>query len=423
LALRAHRTFVAAAVVIATVLAPPPGAQARIWLVFPDSTGDAPTIQAAVDSATSGDEVVLGPGTYTWATQGGDMLLGTMVLVGKRITLRSSTGAAQTTLDAQGRGRPLWCYEPTVVSGLTIRGGRSLPGAFGGGVRMNRGQIRHCVITDNECASATNGGGISITNGRVEDCEIVGNRIAPQGRGGGAALFTSHMLRCTVRDNSAGDGGRGGGAAGEESLFQDSRFDNNRIDGLSYGWGGALHSTRDSIVGCVFTRNELRPLDNLGGAIYGTPRLVSGCTFIANEAPGAVSQGAAVYSTTFTTRVEYSTFVGNSSGVFNAVVRNCIITGCTNGPPCAGIIDVACTNAWGNLRGQDSCRGADDGGNMSVDPQFCGVQPEQSGNVDLQSDSPCALAPCGRIGARDVGCNEVGVQPALWSDVKRRYGR
>jgi len=33
--------------------------------VKPDGTGDAPTIQAAVDSLSSGDEIVLADGVYT----------------------------------------------------------------------------------------------------------------------------------------------------------------------------------------------------------------------------------------------------------------------------------------------------------------------------------------------------------------------
>lgn len=38
---------------------------ARDWLVAPDGSGDAPTIQAAIDSLDSGDHVVLADGIYT----------------------------------------------------------------------------------------------------------------------------------------------------------------------------------------------------------------------------------------------------------------------------------------------------------------------------------------------------------------------
>ena len=53
----------AAAILFATLLSGP--ALARTWSVLPDGSGEAPTIQAAVDSADDGDTISLGDGTFT----------------------------------------------------------------------------------------------------------------------------------------------------------------------------------------------------------------------------------------------------------------------------------------------------------------------------------------------------------------------
>jgi len=57
----------ATATILILCLLLPVSAAARIWLVNPDGTGDAPTIQAAVDSLSSGDEIILADGVYTGA--------------------------------------------------------------------------------------------------------------------------------------------------------------------------------------------------------------------------------------------------------------------------------------------------------------------------------------------------------------------
>ncbi|MCK4414565.1 MAG: hypothetical protein KAY32_13585 [Candidatus Eisenbacteria sp.] len=40
-------------------------AGAETYLVLPDGTGDFPTIQAAIDAALDGDEILLADGTFT----------------------------------------------------------------------------------------------------------------------------------------------------------------------------------------------------------------------------------------------------------------------------------------------------------------------------------------------------------------------
>ncbi|HMB70192.1 MAG TPA: hypothetical protein VKU85_12805, partial [bacterium] len=86
--------------------------------VFPDGSGDAPTIAAAFGVATAGDRIVLGPGTYYEH----DIPMTT------RVDLVSATGdRTSTILDAQGRGRCLVgpaIEGPASVSSLTLQNGR-----------------------------------------------------------------------------------------------------------------------------------------------------------------------------------------------------------------------------------------------------------------------------------------------------------
>jgi len=57
--------------------------------------------------------------------------------------------------------------------------------------------------------------------------------------------------------------------------------------------------------------------------------------------------------------------------------------------------------------------------NISVDPQFCGID-----RWDLQADSPCAgpsNPSCGLIGARDLGCGVDAVAQTTWGSIKARW--
>ena len=76
---------------VAVLLAAAPVANAVIINV----PGDEPTIQAGIDAAVDGDEVVVAPGTYFEAID----------FLNKAITVRSSGGAAVTTIDGGGAVR------------------------------------------------------------------------------------------------------------------------------------------------------------------------------------------------------------------------------------------------------------------------------------------------------------------------------
>ena len=62
--------FLVMAILFSSLLSPLSSALARTWYITPDGLGDAPTIQAGVDSSSAGDTVLVACGTYTWSSQG-----------------------------------------------------------------------------------------------------------------------------------------------------------------------------------------------------------------------------------------------------------------------------------------------------------------------------------------------------------------
>ena len=91
---------------------------AGTWHVLVDGTGDAPTIQAGIDSAAVGDTVLVGPGTYHEVID----------FLGKNVVVKSSSGPEVTILDGSGLGRyvvSILSHEgrSAVLEGLTVTGG------------------------------------------------------------------------------------------------------------------------------------------------------------------------------------------------------------------------------------------------------------------------------------------------------------
>lgn len=81
---------------------------------------DFATIQAAIDSSSDGDEILVAPGTYRE----------TLSISGASISLRSTGGAPVTIIDAQGAGPVVSLSDPRTVTieGFTIRNGQSQKG-------------------------------------------------------------------------------------------------------------------------------------------------------------------------------------------------------------------------------------------------------------------------------------------------------
>jgi pectin methylesterase-like acyl-CoA thioesterase len=92
-------------------------ALADTWTVDDDGKADFDNIQAAVNVASNGDEIVVMPGTYTGT---GDQVVD---MLGKAVWLHSSGGTGVTIIDGEETRRGILCnnQEPsnTITSSAT----------------------------------------------------------------------------------------------------------------------------------------------------------------------------------------------------------------------------------------------------------------------------------------------------------------
>lgn len=131
-------------------------------------------------------------------------------------------------------------------------------------------------------------------------------------------------------------------------------------------------------------------------------------------------------------QVQRSTLVANvasggAAALYNvggvAALEQSIVAFNTGSPVlvCAGDLTRRCTDVFGNS--DDGACGRDLGGNLSVDPEFCGFEPERGVyDVRLAEGSPLvAGAACDGIGAAGPGCTSTTAQAITWSAAKRLF--
>jgi hypothetical protein len=363
-------------------------AEARTWRVAIDRTGDAPTIQAAIDSAAEGDEVLVGPGTYTWTNQGTGAVAGFIRFLGGQegITLRSELGPENTILDAEYNSRVIYihAHNRITVDGFTIKHGvaPSFGDYVGGGffTHIAREVVRNCIFIGNR---ANYGGGIScvVNDGfiRVEGCTFIDNEAVV---GGGALLLangsgTCYVSDCLIRNNKAGS--RGGG------IYQSD-----------------CHSR---IERCVISGNEAGSEGSGFCESAGKTAVISACTFSRNRVAGTVvyAKGGSVLS------LERLIVAFNVSNALGADATS--------------TVSIGCCDIFGNLGGNGIPAGyIEKGTNLSVDPLFCGAAGSE--NYYLRSDSPCVPENqdfdeyCLPMGACPVACGAVSAERTTWGSIK-----
>ena len=258
---------------------------------------DQPTIQAGIDAAYSGGEVVVAPGTY-------DEIID---FDGKAITLRSSGGAAVTIIDATGAadpgdGKPVVRCDngesaSTVLDGFTITGGTGETGLSGaafarGGGMFNNGTsptVTNCTFSGNTVNF--HGGGMFniVSSPAVTNCTFDGNSA---GSGGGMSNFATSdpiVANCKFSGNTAEQAGGGIFNNGSSPTVANCKFNGNAAD-----LGGGMYTFLGSptVTNCMFTGNEA--LFDGGGMMnrLGSPT-VTGCTFGGNT---ALSDGGGMHN-------------------------------------------------------------------------------------------------------------------------------
>jgi hypothetical protein len=161
--------------------------------VVADGTGDAPTIQAGIDSAAAGDVVEVACGTY----------LEHDLVLKAGVTLRSETGLADcVTIDAQALGRVFVCHddsEPTTIEGFTATGGLANFGA--GLISTAEGlSIANCLFVDNEALHQAGGLQFEDCTATVTGCTVTGNS-GPDAGGVALARATVTISRTIIALN------------------------------------------------------------------------------------------------------------------------------------------------------------------------------------------------------------------------------
>lgn len=394
---------------------------ARTWTVLPDGSGDASTIQAAVDSAQAGDIVELVDGVFTGHGNRD------VDFHGKAITVRSASDDPEAcTIECQGsfadphRGFIFQSREESdsILRGVTITHGstqETCPGCHGGGIYCTKNSsptIENCTLRENVASTA--GGGLYSDGGcspTITACNFIDNTATSlTSSAGGMACndgFDGTVADCVFSGNSAGSGG--GLKCNENSpTFLRCLFTGNR----STAEGGAASCQYGSpaFIDCVFTENSC---EAFGGALFfvmSDSPVVRGCTLFDNS--GWLGAGIDIWETTISIENTIIAFNDEGTAIF-----------CEGGD----VATLTCCDLYGNQDGDWVGCIADQGGingNLSSDPLFCdpprGDLSLDASSVCLPENNECALL----IGAYGQGCGPVsgtddsGSRPMVWQNVK-----
>jgi parallel beta-helix repeat protein len=214
------------------------------------SCGPKATIQAGIDAADAGDEVLIADGTYRGA---GNKELD---FGGKAVTLRSGTGnPTACVIDCNRDGGAFYFHSgedaASIVRDLTVRGANSDTGAVY--CYNSSPSLVNCTFTG---GTSNNGGGVFCEDNSsplLIDC-TVSNNLANCGGGVACSLNSSPMLaNCTVRDNRAAYGAGVWCSQSSNPILTDCLVTGNTNG--DFGAGVDCYNSSPVLINCTISEN------------------------------------------------------------------------------------------------------------------------------------------------------------------------
>ena len=270
------------------------------------------TIANAVNTASSGDDVILRSGTYN-AT--GDYA----ITLSKSLTF---TGENQVILDAQKKGN-FFTVQPGVNAtfiNITFINGLEYQGA----AIKNNGSITviNCVFRNNT-ANTGSGGGAIHSNGSmvVDNCTFINNYA---GYSGGAIYNDGgddNIIRDSIFINNSAL--QHGGAIDNVNGYNFTIINSTFINNVAVTTGGGAIYIHDfdgaifTIINSTFTDNKAK---TDGGAIYnlGNNTFIYDSIFTNNTGV----RGGAIYNANINTTINNSTFTNNTATSLGGAIYN-----------------------------------------------------------------------------------------------------
>ena len=359
---------------VLTLIAPPPTDAATIHVPT-----DQPTIQAGINTASTGDTVLVAPGTY----------YENINFMGKAITVTSSGGPSVTTINGGGAASVVTFSTSeglaSVLNGFTITNGTATSASTygGGGVYISRASptVTGNIITGN--SACLEGGGVAIaSSSALLQGNLITNNSVQGGcsGGGGGGIYMQGSGSPQIIGNTIGNNSAVEGAGIELSTYGTPSIRNNLIMGnLGAQWGGGIgmqYTTGVSIQQNLIVANSAAQ----GGGIYWVS-ISSGPTLTNNTIAGNLSpSGSALFSDGTNTQVSVmNNIIVGSSG------QSAIACGHYSG----SVFTVKFSDVFSpSAAPYDSSCGSDQtgtNGNITADPLF--FDPTQQ-NFHLQFNSP-----------------------------------